>query len=113
MTARLTSAMLASLMIRRVSGEGGMAMILAKGDETAGGILIATREKGRNTGLYERILSLDGHYLWQPVGPQDIDGERETDHYIQRRRASDPDLWVIELDIPNAERFAAESTAST
>jgi hypothetical protein len=90
-----------------------MAMILAKGDETAGGILLATREKGRNSGVYERILGTDGHYQWQRVGPQDIDGESETDHYIQRRCASDPDLWVIELDIPNAERFAAEITAVT
>ncbi|MEY2926205.1 MAG: hypothetical protein RL367_682 [Pseudomonadota bacterium] len=113
MTSRLTSAMQASLLIRRVSGEGGMAMILAKGDETAGGLLLATREKGRNSGLYERILCSDGQYLWQRVGPQDIDGETETDLYIQRRCAFDPDLWVIELDIPNAERFAAEITAAT
>ena len=25
------------------------------------------------------------------------------------RRRSDPDLWVIELDIPEAERLAAET----
>ena len=27
----------------------------------------------------------------------------------RRRRARDPDLWVIELDIAGAERFAAET----
>jgi hypothetical protein len=112
MNERLTAKLAVSLMMRRVSAEGGMAMILAKGDESAGGILLATREKGRNTGLYERILAIDGRYAWQRVGPQDIDGETQTDHYIQKRRASDPDIWVIELDIANAERFAAEITDS-
>lgn len=100
--------MLVSLLMRRVSGEGGNAMILAKGDEMAGGLLLATREKGRNSGLLERILASDGGYAWQRVGPQDTVDEAVTDHYMQRRRTSDPDLWVIELDIPNAERFAAE-----
>jgi len=26
-----------------------------------------------------------------------------------RRRRNDPDLWVVELDIAQAERFAAET----
>jgi hypothetical protein len=29
--------------------------------------------------------------------------------YWRRRRERDPDLWVIELDIAEAERFAAET----
>ena len=102
--------MLVSLLMRRVSGEGGNAMILAKGDEMAGGMLLATRAKGRNSGLFERILAGDKGYAWQQVGPQDMVDEVAIDHYIQRRQSSDPDLWVIELDIPNAERFAAEIT---
>ena len=33
----------------------------------------------------------------------------DLDGYWRRRRASDPDLWVIEVDIAAAERFAAET----
>ena len=41
------------------------------------------------------------------VGPA---GEsREITDYWQRRRRTDPDLWVVELDIAEAERFAAET----
>ena len=32
--------------------------------------------------------------------------------YRRRRRSRDPDLWVIELDIAGAERFAAETLTS-
>jgi hypothetical protein len=34
------------------------------------------------------------------------------DDYWRRRRAGDPDLWVIELDIADGERFAAETILS-
>jgi hypothetical protein len=36
------------------------------------------------------------------------DGGAVSD-YWQRRRSRDPDLWVLELDIAAAERFAAET----
>ncbi len=108
MTPRLTSAMLTSALIRRVHHEGGSAMVIAKGDETSGSVLILTAEKGRNTGLWERLLNPEGLTEWLKIGPQDIDNEGELTPYIERRRRSDPDIWVVELDIPNAERFVAE-----
>ncbi len=108
MTARLTSGLLAGALMRKVHNEGGSAMVLAKGDETAGSILILTLERGVITGLWERLLQPSGTYQWDRVGPQDIDVQSELDLYIQRRRKSDPDIWLIELDIPYAERFIAE-----
>jgi hypothetical protein len=107
MSARLTSAMLVSALIRRTQAEGGHAAIVHKGDETAGAILLETAERGRTTGLFERQLGIKG-YGWQRVGPQDIEDREAFIHYIEKRRSSDPDLWQIELDIPNAERLAAE-----
>jgi hypothetical protein len=34
------------------------------------------------------------------------------EEYWQNRRRRDRDLWVVELDIPHAERFVAESILS-
>ncbi len=39
-------------------------------------------------------------------------GGKSLTERIARRRQSDPDLWVIELDIADAERFAAETIGS-
>lgn len=111
MIARLTSAMIASALVRRVSAVGGNGAILAKGDATAGAMILVGREKGQFSGLWERILDLDGRYIWRPVGPQSIENEQEISEYLERCRARDPDLWIVELDIANAERFAAEMTA--
>jgi len=69
--------------------------VLARGDATAGALLVQLAERGIPGPLLERMLGPKGNYLWQPTGPED-DAER-TD-YIARRRRSDPDLWVIELD---------------
>ena len=97
-------------LFRRVTAAGGFATVLARGDETAGAILLVCRDRGDVTMLLERTVDLDGRYRWTPCGPQDVESEAGRDSYIQRRRASDPDLWLIELDIADAERFAAETT---
>ncbi|MEO5586279.1 MAG: DUF1491 family protein, partial [Novosphingobium sp.] len=30
---------------------------------------------------------------------------QEFSEYLERRKYQDPDLWIVELDIANAERF--------
>ena len=47
MTPRLATGIYVNALIRRVNQSGGMAMVLAKGDETAGALILITREKGR------------------------------------------------------------------
>jgi hypothetical protein len=113
MTARLTSAVLVSALLRRTAAAGGFAAVLTKGDATAGAILLVAAEKGRISGAWELILGQSGRYAWTRVGPQDVDIDVEFDQYLVRRRARDPDLWVIELDIPDAAQFAAQLTAET
>jgi hypothetical protein len=108
-TPRLTSRMTVDALIRRVSAEGGFGTVIAKGDESAGAILLLCSERGVPTTLIERTVDLDGAYRWSRCGPQDIESGEERDSYIQRRRAQDPDLWLVELDIADAERFAAET----
>jgi hypothetical protein len=110
MLARLTSAMLVSALLRRVSAEGGNAVVVARGDATAGSILLICLEKGVRTSLRERILGGDARYSWAAVGPDAVADEVEVGSWLARRRSRDPDLWIIELDIPNAERFAAETS---
>jgi hypothetical protein len=108
MEPRIAASVLAGGLIRKAEGEGGFGAVLAKGDPTAGSILVILLEKGRNPRLFERLLQPDGHYSWQESGSQRVERQQEVPEFIARRRRFDPDLWVIELDIPSAERFAAE-----
>jgi hypothetical protein len=108
MEARIAASVLASGLIRKAQGEGGFGAVLAKGDPTAGSILVILLERGGNPRLLERLLQPDGRYSWQESGSRRVENQREVPEFIARRRRFDPDLWVIELDIPSAERFAAE-----
>jgi hypothetical protein len=108
-TARVTSAVMVSALVRRVNQEGGSAMILARGDATSGGILLLTMEKGGNPRFFERGIGPDGEPALLPSGPATLEDDNATSDYWRRRRERDSDLWVIELDIVQAERFAAET----
>lgn len=106
---RPASQLLVGALIRRAQGEGGFATVLARGDAAAGAILLWCCEKGRFSGFLERTLTIDGRYRWQAAGPQPVGTEQEISDYVARRRARDPDLWVVELDIASVERFVAET----
>ncbi|HEX8668233.1 MAG TPA: DUF1491 family protein [Allosphingosinicella sp.] len=108
---RLTSSVLVGALIRRAEAEGGFAAVLAKGDPTSGSILVMLTERGAPPRIYERILQPDGRYGWQEAVVAEESGSSSLQDFIARRRRFDPDLWLIELDIPSAERFAAELTA--
>ena len=107
--ARLTSAILVNALVRRTNAAGGFATIIVKGDETSGVILLQVLEKCKETGLFERVSNFAGGYALMRCGPSLEDGPEALATYVARRRRSDPDLWIIELDIPEAERFAAET----
>jgi hypothetical protein len=104
--ARLASGILVSALLRRAEAEGGFAAVLAKGDADAGAVAVILTERGANPRLLERLLQPEGIYVWQ----ESLVGEdaAQLAERLERRRRIDPDMWVIELDIASAERFAAE-----
>ncbi|MCP3731578.1 DUF1491 family protein [Sphingomonas sp. MG17] len=108
MSPRLAAGLIVNALVRRVNAEGGSAMVLAKGDAQAGAILVLTLERGRNPRFFERRIGPDGRSALVESGPADK-ADDDVLAYWQRRRSRDPDLWVIELDIADAERFAAET----
>ncbi|PTQ13429.1 hypothetical protein CLG96_04880 [Sphingomonas oleivorans] len=110
MTPRATAGLLVSALIRRIEAEGGNAMVLAKGDATAGAILIVLAARGVVTAMLERVLGPDG-YAWTATGPSDPSDPMAVAEHIAKRRRFDPDLWVVELDAPDAERIAREVLA--
>lgn len=107
MTARPTSRLLIQALIRAVQGEGGFATVLHKGDGGAGAIVVQCRNPGGETRLFERQPDFSRGYALVPVAPSSWGNESGLAQYLERRRKSDPDIWVIELDSADAERLAA------
>ncbi len=92
-------------LIRRVQAEGGFATVLAKGERDAGTLLVIAYGGAGTSRAYERMPQPGGRRSWNVAMRQSIEQPEEFDAYCTRRREQDPDLWIVELDIANAERF--------
>jgi hypothetical protein len=105
--ARLPAHLEAASLIRLTESLGGFATVLAKGERDGGTILIAIMCRGGSAQLYERMPGLDGSRSFVTTKIQDPDNPSEFSEYLERRRRQDPDLWILEVDIDEAERFTA------
>lgn len=102
---RIASGVAVSALLRRVNAAGGFGTVLYRGDATAGAIAIITRDRGETLAL-ERVMAMAGGYEWREAAAGNA-----IDSWIERARQRDPDLWIIELDIPDAARFVAETAS--
>lgn len=110
MSDRLPTHLLVSALVRRAGEEGGFATVLARGDRDSGAILLIRTTRGNPLSFLERGIGPDGKPQLLRAGPQAVVESQEADDYWRRRRARDPDLWVIELDVADSERFTAVTT---
>ncbi|MFC3175080.1 DUF1491 family protein [Novosphingobium bradum] len=103
--ARLPSHVEAGALLRRVQQEGGFATVLARGEADAGTILVVLADRGAPPRAFERMPQLDGTRAWTLSRTGSAGDPQAFAEWLDRRRAQDPDLWIIELDIPQGERF--------
>lgn len=102
---RLPARLEVTALLRRVQQEGGFATILAKGEEQAGTILLVAINHGCPARAFERMPQAHGGRDWTLSRTEDPADPGAFQAWLERRRMQDPDLWIAELDIPNAERF--------
>jgi hypothetical protein len=102
---RLAARLEVAALIRLAQNGGGFAAVLKSGEETAGTILLVLTENGANPRVYERMPQADGSRIWHCSKIEDIDNKQEFSDYLDRRTRQDGDLWIVELDIANAERL--------
>jgi hypothetical protein len=99
--------------LRRTAAAGDFATVIRKGERERGSLIMLVGSRGRHVGCLERILSADGSYRWAEAGPSESASSDEVQDFVRRRARFDEDLWAIELDIAEPERFIAETIHST
>lgn len=105
MEQRLPAHVEVSGLIRAVEAAGGFATVIAKGEREAGTILVVCCESGAPARAFERMPHPDGSRAWTLARAQNIENKAEFDEYLARRAKQDGDLWIVELDIADGERF--------
>jgi len=105
--ARLPAHLEVSGYIRMAESEGGFGMVLSKGERDAGVILLLTTQRNENAILWERMPQLDGSRPFLAAKRQNDENTQQFSEYVARRGQQDPDIWIVELDIADPERFIA------
>jgi hypothetical protein len=108
---RLPAKLEVSGLVRQIESQGGFATILNSGDADGGAVVLIVSSRGRHVAALERILGISGDYEWRRTGPAESAGSTEVQSFLAKRTRFDPDLWVVEVDIAEPERFIAETTA--
>ena len=96
MTPRLTSDFWVRAYLARLQQAGIPAYVTAKGDATAGAVLVKVASLDGQAKAYQRSFDLRADArVWVILREGD---ERDVDAAITRQRSFDPDLWVIEVE---------------
>jgi|SRR6056297_119597 len=92
---RLASGLWVDAYRLRLQQEAIPCYVTARGDPTAGAVLVKIALLDGTAQVFQRMTAMDGSRPWTVLaeGPED-----EVDATIARQRRTDPDLWVIELE---------------
>jgi hypothetical protein len=110
MSVRLASGVWVSAYLTRLRLAEIPAYVTAKGDATAGAVVVKVALLDGTARAYERRSDLmTGARAWMLLaeGP-----EAEVDALLTRARGRDPDLWVIELEDRRGRTLLAEDGLS-
>lgn len=89
--------------VRRCNNRNVPAFVVARGDNERGGILLKINRFEKGVTLLQPMTGLDGGRVWIHVAGNEPADESKIDSVIQKRRSSDPDLWVVEIEDANGE----------
>jgi hypothetical protein len=93
---RLTSDLWVSAYLTRLRLADIPAYIIAKGDPTAGAVLVKVATLNGQARAFQRSFDLlSDRRVWVTLTEG---AEPDVDALIARQRTRDPDLWVIELE---------------
>ena len=106
MTPRLTANFWVRAYLNRLRLANIPAYVLARGDPTAGAVLVKLATLDGQARLYERIFDpMADRRRWVERGAAP---EAEIDALIDRDRSRDRDLWVIEVEDRRARHLLDE-----
>ncbi|MDO5371118.1 DUF1491 family protein [Paracoccus sp. (in: a-proteobacteria)] len=101
MEPRLTAGLRVAALLRRADLAGRGAYVIHRGDDTAGAICLTVVRPGGRAELWGQ--EYDPMTDSRPWVMQLEGTAQEIEAAARRRRATDPDLWVIELELPEGQ----------
>jgi hypothetical protein len=98
MMPRVTAELWIKAHIRRCNAQAIPAMVVRRGDDQAGALIIKVNHLGPGCMVLAPANSMDGSRQWRRAMGDDLVPEAEADAYIERQLNMDPDIWVLEIE---------------
>ena len=95
---RVTAELWIKAHIRRCNAQAIPAMVVRRGDDQAGALIIKVNHLGPGCMVLTPANSMDGGRQWRRAMGDDLVPEAEADAYIERQLNMDPDIWVLEIE---------------
>ncbi len=117
---RLKSHIWVSAYLRRLNSGLISAALIRRGDSDAGAIYIKVARLNGLCQVYAPLsahlaealpsdaLILDEGRAWQPVYTPETN-EAEADAYLARQSSRDPDIWVLEVEMPEGKLLPGQN----
>lgn len=110
---RLPTGLWVAALIRRAEIEGAFPMVIARGDDARGDVLVKVIAGVSEARGFVGARSMEGERVFEDLRLRGVDGTNaDIDAYIDRARGRDPDLWVIEVDDKELRHFLTEPVRS-
>ncbi len=89
-----------SAYIRRTQADGFPAVLVHRGDEDAGAVLLKINRFEQGCQVFTQVRDQHGNLAWMAGTGSDLVTEADADTYVARQRQYDADLWVVEVEDP-------------
>ena len=101
--ARLATGLWVAAYLQRLAIEGVFAPSAARGDATAGAVIVKLATMDGRAQAFQRSFDLTtGNRAWVVLAEG---AEAAVDAALARQRGFDPDLWVIEVEDPRGRHL--------
>ena len=104
--ARLRSKIWVQAYLKRLELQTIAAYVMAHGDDHSGAILIKISKMDGFAELYQKTFDLQNNRnVWVKIL---VGLEEEIDFFLEKQKANDPDLWIIEVESANGQNYLDE-----
>ncbi|QIE57498.1 DUF1491 family protein [Pikeienuella piscinae] len=106
MKPRLTAEFWVAAYLARLERAAIPAYLAAKGDPTAGAVIVKVATMDGRASAFTRAYGPEGDRVWTPLA--EAAPEPDVDAVLARQRNFDPDLWIVEIEDPKGRTLLAE-----
>jgi hypothetical protein len=92
---RLTSEFWVQAYLTRLRLADIPAFVTARGDATAGNVMVKLNTLDGKAQAFQRSYDLDGNRIWMVLAEGD---DAKVEATLARQRTFDPDIWIIEVE---------------